>query len=225
MANPKTCFTLDEAQAASEAWGFNCGPAAVCALLGLKPEQVRPHLGEFERKRYTNPTLMRDILKRCGVGFKQIYRGDDPAVTQLNTDLGLLRIQWGGPWTRPGVPMRVRYRHSHWIAMRGGMVFDINAISVGGWIPAREWSEQLVPWLCAEVEPKWDKTWWVTHVLEVGGQSGEHSVRRGILELARDAVDNQLRNGRMCPNDTDGDGDCGRPGCPVCGTMRPNHDG
>jgi len=40
---------------------------------------------------------------------------------------------------------------------------------------------------------------------------------RSALELARDSVDNQLRNGRACPNDTDGDGDCGRVLCPVCG--------
>ena len=45
---------------------------------------------------------------------------------------------------------------------------------------------------------------------------------RGILELARDSVDNELRNGRTCPNDTDGDGDCGCPMCPVCGTRRQN---
>lgn len=42
--------------------------------------------------------------------------------------------------------------------------------------------------------------------------------RRDTLQLARDAVDNLLRNSVACPNDTDGDGDCGRPGCPVCGT-------
>ncbi len=46
--------------------------------------------------------------------------------------------------------------------------------------------------------------------------------KRGALELARDSVDNEMRNGRTCPDDTDGDGDCGRPSCPVCGTMRQN---
>lgn len=45
--------------------------------------------------------------------------------------------------------------------------------------------------------------------------------KRTILELARDAADNILRNGQACPRDTDGDGDCGRPLCPVCG-IRPS---
>lgn len=44
--------------------------------------------------------------------------------------------------------------------------------------------------------------------------------KRSILELARDSVDNQLRNGKVCQRDTDGDGDCGRPLCPVCGNHR-----
>lgn len=51
------------------------------------------------------------------------------------------------------------------------------------------------------------------------------AARRGILELARESVDNQLRNGVTCPMDTDGDGDCGRRYCPVCGTMRQNAPG
>ncbi len=42
------------------------------------------------------------------------------------------------------------------------------------------------------------------------------------LQLARDAVDNILKNGKLCPNDTDGDGDCGKPLCPVCGEFKSN---
>lgn len=41
------------------------------------------------------------------------------------------------------------------------------------------------------------------------------------LKLAVESVDNQLKNGRVCPNDTNGDGDCGRPACPVCGVGVP----
>jgi hypothetical protein len=54
--------------------------------------------------------------------------------------------------------------------------------------------------------------------LDGGSRSLHRAGRmRGATELAIDAVDNLLRNGRLCPNDTDGDGDCGRPMCPVCG--------
>lgn len=42
--------------------------------------------------------------------------------------------------------------------------------------------------------------------------------KRDTLSLAAESADNQLKNGTVCPNDTDGDGDCGRPGCPICGS-------
>ena len=82
-------------------------------------------------------------------------------------DLGLVRIQWGGRWTNPGVPMRVRYRHTHWVAVGNGEVFDINAICVGGWMPWDEWQDELVPWLMREGVPGHNGTWWPTHALEV----------------------------------------------------------
>ena len=37
----------------------------------------------------------------------------------------------------------------------------------------------------------------------------------------KEAADNLLKNGKTCPNDTDGDGDCGKRYCPICG-KQPN---
>jgi hypothetical protein len=85
-----------------------------------------------------------------------------------------VRVQWGGPWTKPGVPMRVRYRQTHWVGVRErGVakfpgfrreVFDINAMFVGGWIPYDEWAGRLVPWLIEKCVPHADGQWWPTHV-------------------------------------------------------------
>src|SRR5688572_15779830 len=47
-------FTTAESEAANETWGFNDGPGSLAAMLGLKPEQVREHLGKFESKGYMN---------------------------------------------------------------------------------------------------------------------------------------------------------------------------
>jgi len=161
-------FTLDEAQKAGDEWGFNCGPGALCAILGMTPAEIRPHLGDFERKGYTNPTLMADTLARCGAGYEQVYRGDTPSVLP-NLKHGLMRVQWGGPWTKPGVPMRVRYRHTHWVGVRANTseIFDINAMCVGGWVPVAEWATQLTPWLIKECCPTGDGTFWPTHGVEV----------------------------------------------------------
>lgn len=165
----KMKFDLDIVQKAANDWGFNCGPAALCAITGLMPEQIRKYLDDFEKKGYTNPSLMNKILKNLGLEFKQIYRSDRELGGLPIIKNGLLRVQWGGPWTKPGVPMRARYRHTHWVAVRKHSfeIFDINAMCVGGWLPESEWSMQLVPWLIKECCPKGDGTWWVTHGIEV----------------------------------------------------------
>lgn len=163
-------WTVEQAQRMADDWGFNCGPAAVCAIIGMTPEQLRPHLGDFEKKGYTNPTLMRQILNRLDVGTHWLV---DPRGTKNLQwpEFGLVRVQWSGPWCVPGVPMRARYRHTHWVATdeRGGYrrVFDINATCVGGWLHYDEWSTQLVPWLIRQVESKADGRWWPTHSVEV----------------------------------------------------------
>lgn len=186
----ETRFTIDEAQDAADDWGFNCGPGALCAVTRMKPGEIRPHLGDFEAKGYTNPTLMAEILHGLHIPFLRKY---ECAVKVDNREpayptFGLVRVQWGGPWTRPGVPMRARYRHTHWVAMRmiaattwragsrpmpttprwsDREVFDINAMCVGGWLSWNEWSRELVPWLIKECQPKADGTWWPTHCWEI----------------------------------------------------------
>lgn len=155
-------YTPEEAEAAAEAWGFNCGPASICALLGMTPAELRPHLLDFELKRYTNPTLMIMVLQDLGVLRRR-------RMDALWPDYGVVRLQWAGPWTREGVPMRARYRHTHWVAScvrygnRPDGVFDVN---VGHWTPFENWRADLVPWLLKECEPKATGEWWVTHSLE-----------------------------------------------------------
>ena len=150
-------YDRDEAQRAGEGWGFNCGPGALTAVLGIVPDVLRPHLQTFEQKGYTNPTLMYSILKGMGLRWTPISAG--------NPLYGLVRIQWEGPWTKPGVPVRARYRHTHWIATDGDFVFDINAMCVDGWISKAEWEGQVVPWLLSECEPKANGRWHRTHRL------------------------------------------------------------
>lgn len=164
-------FNVNDAQLASDEWGFNCGPGALCAVLDMTPNEIRPHLLDFESKGYTNPTLMYRILDRLKVRYRQCYRGDEPNFPQSAFPrFGLVRVQWGGRWTNPGVPMRVRYRHTHWIATRGEYssreVFDVNGVCAGGWLSWNEWSTKLVPWLMLECANK-ATSWWPTHGLEI----------------------------------------------------------
>jgi hypothetical protein len=126
-------------------------------------------MGNFERKHYTNPTLMFESLDRIGVKWS---RTKEPLPAY-----GLLRIQWEGPWTKPSIQTRARYRHTHWIGFynvpdgstfgRSG-VFDVNGLNNGsGWMLYRDWATILVPHILKTCEPLADGGWHITHAIEV----------------------------------------------------------
>lgn len=186
-------FSLADAERASDEWGCNCGPSALAAVTGRTLDEVRPLMGDFEKKRYTNPTLMFESLKRSGVKFWWNI-GSVPTH-------GLARVQWEGPWTKPGVPMRVRYRHTHWIGIKNpesasianpfdphsnAGIFDINAMNGGGWISFRDWSTILVPWLLGECEPKADGKWHFTHFVQI-----DHSTPPPANQPSAEAIENK----------------------------------
>ena len=166
-------YTYDDANKASEMWGFNCGPSALCAVTHKTPDELRPHLLDFEEKGYTNPTLMLKILDGLGVDYEVKFKeaGDRNQIKAEVISLieyGLLRIQWSGPWINQH-PI-ARYHHTHWVAVRKNNfveIFDGNAMLDGGWLESNVWLFQLVPWLLNECEPKADGECWITHAIEI----------------------------------------------------------
>lgn len=161
-------FTMNDAQRAFDDWGANCGPGAIAAVVGVTLDELRPQLGDFERKCYTNPTLMWEVLDRL-----QVVWGLHTITPLAWPRYGLARVQWEGPWTAPGVPVRARYRHTHWVgaqwseAKQEHGIFDINAMNSGGWISLSDWSDSLVPWLLEQCEPGNCGAWHLTHSVEV----------------------------------------------------------
>jgi hypothetical protein len=166
-------FTQDDLQRAHDEWGCNCGPAALAAILGLTLDEAKLHVGEeFQRKRYTNPTLMFDALKRSGAKWGAAGLGR--YISRLNWPrYGLARIQWEGPWTQPGVPLKARYRQTHWVGAHtvgaGNIgVFDVNAMANGtGWCSLEDWQSDIVPWILKECVPRANGKWHITHAIEV----------------------------------------------------------
>lgn len=165
-----TRFTAEDGERAHAEWHCNCGPGALAAILGLTLDQVRPLLVGFEKKGYTNPTLMFDALSRAGVRWGMVQ----PSKAQPSVNFpkyGLARIQWEGPWTAPGVPLRARYRYTHWVGSkcvgRNVGIFDINAMGNGsGWCSMEDWCAEIVPALIA-LYPRAANTWHITHAIEV----------------------------------------------------------
>jgi hypothetical protein len=77
-----------------------------------------------------------------------------------------------GPWTKPGVPMRARYRYTHWVGAATKQdgevgVWDVNALANGtGWCSLADWSEILVPILVEDYK-RASGGWHITHAIEV----------------------------------------------------------
>jgi hypothetical protein len=169
-----TRLTSDDFWKASETWGANCGPGAIAAITECTMDEVRQHLGDFESKHYTNPTLMRSALLLM---WEHGLVADVEAVRVTGGELpwarhGICRIQWHGPWMNPGVPIRARYLATHWvgstIAQSGAVgIFDVNALGNGsGWVSLEDWSGVLVPHLTKDYK-RADGQWSITDTIEV----------------------------------------------------------
>ena len=165
-------FTQDDANRAHDEWGANCGPGALAAIMGMTLDEARPRLIGFDAKGYTNPTMMFDALKSVSADFA-VRRFPDGRYCDLDWPLfGLARIQWEGPWTNPGVPMRARYRYTHWVGanradLRNIGIFDINCMNNGtGWCALKDWAEVIAPHLIAQY-PRASGKWHITHAIEV----------------------------------------------------------
>ena len=164
MSKFRLHFTEQDAIRAFDEWGSNCGPGAIAAIAGLSLDELRPHLGDFEKKKYTNPLLMYQILR--SLNLKTSMRKPPQWTT-----FGLVRVQWEGPWMDPGVPIAARYRHTHWVGAatvneRVG-VFHINCMNSGGWVSLDDWSRVIAPYLIEHHAKKANGKWHITHAIEV----------------------------------------------------------
>lgn len=166
----KPRFTPEEVNRAYDEWGCNCGPSALAAITGLTLDEVRPHIKGFDEKHYTNPTMMREAV---GSILKRPVKWSHSRYGFISWPMyGLVRIQWEGPWTAPGVPMKARYRYTHWIGVESYDltdvgIFDINAMANGtGWCFQKDWSGVIVPFILSHV-PRSNGKWHITHAIEV----------------------------------------------------------
>jgi hypothetical protein len=141
-------FTL-----ANGLWHVNCGPGSLAAALALDLETVRQLMPEFEGKGYTNPTMIEQALGRAGI----VFRRTKGLVTDVLCE-GINRVQWSGPWLKPGVPAGAAYQRTHWVAAAQGMVFC--TCSAIAWIPLAAWRAHMHT-VCSTI-PRCDG-WHVTH--------------------------------------------------------------
>jgi hypothetical protein len=163
-------FTELDADAAHEEWGCNCGPTALAAIMRMTLDDVRPHLGDFEKRRYLNPTMMQQALVRIGARFRVVELPPRDRGLAFPA-YGLARIQFDGPWMSKGANPKWRYMHTHWVGAERSSasvhIFDVNALENGtGWTSLYDWSSRVAPQLIASHE-RATGSWHVTDRIEI----------------------------------------------------------
>lgn len=153
----KLLFGSDDCRKAHDDWGCNCGPAALAFALGKTLDEIRPFLGPFEDRRYMNITNMRNSISDAGGRVTREYKGWPPV------GVGLVRVQWGGPWIIDGKPARWAATATHWVATYRDpqswlYVFDVN----GGLKLADQWEKEIVPLIVASIK-RADGRWTISH--------------------------------------------------------------
>lgn len=165
----KYTFTEAEFKAANEAWGCNCGPAALAFALQVPLDTVRPAIPQFEERRYTSPMMMAAALHYFDQGFSPVTnpsggRDHGHGIESMFADrVSLVRIQWTGPWTANGARAKWAARQTHWIVCwkegERRQVFDCN----GGIRAVEDWEQTIVPAIVATV-PRADGGWFPANV-------------------------------------------------------------
>lgn len=132
-ARPPLHFTAADSEGAEATWKATCGPHAIAAALGLTLDQVRPVLTNY--KGWMSPTQMTQALVKLGAVHGLTHR-----LKTMDLCEGINRVQWEGKWLNPGVPARVAYFHTHWVAHFGNWVL-CTACEPAEWIPATDWRD------------------------------------------------------------------------------------
>lgn len=163
---PPIRFSLTDALEASFRFGFNCGPAAIAAILNRTPDEVRPHLGLFEAKKHMNSAEVEWSLISlgCKTYSRRLPNRESPSLDLPSPSV--VRVQWGGSWLKPGVHKGAAAQRTHWIAHRfhagSAWIYDVNS----GWSTRQDWEAKTVPMILAEVKRN-DGTWFYSHAIEI----------------------------------------------------------
>jgi hypothetical protein len=171
IAHETDLYVPPDVQAAYEAFGANCGPAALAAMLGRPVMDLRRAIEPF--RGFMSFADMIRSLKSLGVEHVTM-RKDFKLIGALVADAHkwdgrLTIIQWGGKWLQPGVHPGAALSRTHWIAVRHSpeLAYDVNAGEYGGWLTFGQWGE-LAKAIMAEV-PKCDGQWSARSTILVRG--------------------------------------------------------
>jgi hypothetical protein len=131
-AQPTGLYSPADVNETAARYGANCGPASFAALTRRPISCVMSFFKQFPDRPWTNKTQMRTALNSANLEWRDCG-------PELPSE-GLALLQLLGPWCRPGIHPGAALSRTHWVAVVGGALYDINW---EGWLPQGMW-EQLV---------------------------------------------------------------------------------
>jgi hypothetical protein len=141
-------WTFDDSMEAHEEWKASCGPHSIAAAAAVSLDTVRQSLSNYHG--WMSPTMVTETLTKMGVNFSLTSR-----LQTQNLCSGINRIQFVGPWLKPGVPTRVAYFHTHWICHFEGLVL-CTCCHPSEWMFLDHWKREIL-------EANDGHSWYVTH--------------------------------------------------------------
>lgn len=93
---------------------------------------------------WVNIPRMINALRQSRINPRTVEGWHNPKDPDFYADRAVCLIQWLGPWMDPKRPPKARCQYRHWIAIRRGLVFDINDPR---WMTREEWTFSVVPHL------------------------------------------------------------------------------
>jgi hypothetical protein len=112
--------------------GARCGPISFAAITGRDAEAALGFFPNIADRAWTTRTDMQRALREGGHQYDR--RAD------VWPSHGLCMVQFTGPWTERGFA-QAALQHTHWIAVLGEYVFDINW---DGWLPRECWEDVVL---------------------------------------------------------------------------------
>jgi hypothetical protein len=112
--------------------GVNCGPAAYAALAGRNILDVIDLFPQYPERPWTSRSQMKNAFRSSSLSWEEVH----------NTfpENGVCLVQFNGPWSNYSYRL-AQLRHSHWIAVKNGFVYDVNW---EGWLPMQNWEEVVL---------------------------------------------------------------------------------
>lgn len=174
---PPLSFNSIDLLQAHDAWGCNCGPAALAAVWKLPLDHVRKAVPGFSERGYMNQLDMQAALARLRLRVTREH-ADGGTQHDVWPTHGLCLVQFSGPWcTSDKASTKWQLLHTHWVASKFDQtagqrwVFDVNAM---GWLPMARWVNEIVPLLIAAHNER-DGNYWLRHSWEIRADQGNRS--------------------------------------------------